>query len=95
MYVVIISSFGFSNGMLLFPEMLGCGLILLVVTITITAVGEELPALWHRVFRRQGQGQPNAASKRTAEIINDWFIGQWAWLLGFVWWTLLYVQSMG
>ena len=66
----------------LFPELLGMAAIVAVGSILLTWLVEAVPTLWFRA-------RPPPTAVRTTEIVNDWFIGQWAWLLGFAWWTAL------
>ena len=66
-------------------------LLLFSVVVTAGSVGwvagfEALPRWYY--CGRLGRAAPPAGANTTNEIVDDWFIGQWQWLMGFAWWSV-------
>jgi hypothetical protein len=66
-------------------------LLLFSVVVTAGSVGwvvgfEALPRWYY--CGRLGRVAPPAGASTTNEIVDDWFIGQWQWLMGFAWWSV-------
>lgn len=80
-YTVLISAIAFKKGAALFPLLLLFTLVIIVFSVVFTTLFEKIPALLSY------PSPPLTTSVRTTALVNDWFIGQWQWLMGFAMWT--------
>jgi hypothetical protein len=78
---VLISSITSSPGPALFPLLLFFLFLIVAFSITFTTLFEKIPSALAY------PDPPRTTSVRTNALVNDWFIGQWQWLMGFAGWT--------
>ena len=65
-------------------------LLLFAVTLTMCCVAwvvcfERIPHWYYCWY--MGLTEPPAGALTTNRLVDDWFIGQWQWLMGFAWWS--------
>lgn len=85
LFVVLVSAFSWGAPML--PRLLGFSVGLTLVLLLLTLLSEQIPRWLHESGLLGSSKQYSAAAQHTTEVVNDWFIGQWQWLLGFAWWN--------
>eukprot|EP00039_Didymoeca_costata_P020287 m.340755 g.340755 ORF g.340755 m.340755 type:complete len:488 (+) comp19502_c0_seq1:255-1718(+) len=82
-YSSMLSAFEFHDGVYILPELLLFSLAIVLFSVLFTVLFEGMPTAWYY------PKPPPQTAITTNKLVDDWFLGQWQWLIGFAWWTTL------
>jgi hypothetical protein len=97
LYTLVLSTFVSGSDHALFPRLLlvALGLTALCVgwnvlfeDVFATAAGSFCTSAKASLSAEQQWSGVGRRARRTATMVNEWWVGQWQWLIGFIWWTL-------